>query len=82
MKVSLKELMKDFEDENKQMRDTAFDLWMKRPMTRMAISMVPASENKEVLETLLQEAFAVGFDAGSNANMTLLMKHMMKDMKG
>lgn len=54
----------EMEAKDKAAKKDGFAKWMDQPATRMMLSMIPASEKQEVLETLLQEAFNAGYQAG------------------
>lgn len=45
-------------------RTDAYTTFLARPVTRMMMSMIPAGEQRETLDTLLQETFDAGFTAG------------------
>lgn len=45
-------------------KKTGFDEWMKNPMTRALLSTIPALENKETLQALLQACFDSGYGSG------------------
>ena len=49
---------------------TGFDNFMNSPPVRLLISMIPAGERPEIMETLLKEAFQNGWGA---AEMNLMM---------
>jgi len=42
-----------------------FDRWLSEPLIRLTISMIPANEQKETLQLLLQSAFEAGFNSGA-----------------
>lgn len=43
----------------------AFEDFMSQPTIRLLVSMIPASEHKDTLNTLLQESFNSGWSGGS-----------------
>lgn len=63
----------------KQRKD-AFARFMDQPATRMMVSMIPAGEKQEVLETLLQETFNYGFNCGSGNAMGEVVEALFKNM--
>lgn len=62
--MSLSDEAKALEARNDAKKDQAFDIWMRDPLTRMALSMVPGGEHPEALRMLLRSAFDRGFGVG------------------
>lgn len=59
-------------------RKKAFAVFMDSPATRLMVSMIPAAEKAEVLQTLLQECFNVGFASGGAALGLTMIEQMMR----
>ena len=58
----------------------AFTQWLEQPAARMMMSMIPAGEKTEVLETLLQETFKAGFTVGSGATAKTFLEAIFKNI--
>lgn len=56
-----------------------FDSFMKQPMTRAMISMLPPNEN---LEVMLRAAFEHGYGSGCVHTTITLMSMIVKDPRG
>lgn len=61
------------EREEKARQKEAFHRFMEQPMTKMAVSMIPAGENKETLITLLETTFDVGVHHGAGSTMMTVL---------
>jgi len=70
MNIDTKE--KDIEARATASKRKGFDEFMKQPTIRLLISMIPAGEAKETLDTLLQQSFDTGWNHGS-ANIAVEM---------
>ena len=70
----------EIEQRDKAKKKSAFAKWMDQPATRMMISMIPASDKPEVLETLLQETFNAGFGAGSGETAASFLEAILKNV--
>lgn len=68
------------EAKSRQRKKEGFSRFMDQPATRMMLSMIPAGEHKEVLETLLQETFNFGFSAGCGDAMGDMLEALFKGM--
>ncbi len=55
----------------------AFDSFMDQPTIRLLVSMVPGSEHKDTLNTLLQESFNSGWSGGSGSIALTFLKAIM-----
>lgn len=56
-----------------------FDRWLSTPATRLMLSMIPAAEKPEVLETLLRECFNQGYAVGGVDFALTALTAMSKD---
>jgi hypothetical protein len=65
------------EAKSRQRKKDGFSRFMDQPATRMMVSMVPADE-KQVLQTLLQETFNAGFSTGSGDALGDILEAMLK----
>lgn len=70
----------EIEAKNKAEKRAGFDRFMDQPATRMMISMIPAGEHREVLETLLHEAFNNGYGCGGASTAGSFMDAILKGM--
>lgn len=52
------------EKRDKDIHQTLFKSFMEAPATRLMMSMIPPSENPDVLNTLLESAFRAGEECG------------------
>lgn len=72
------QLKQQFEAKQETNRKIGFDKWLGEPSTRALLSMIPETENKDLVKLILQSAYDSGFGAGSvNATidlMSLIMK--------
>lgn len=58
-----------------------FDQFMTQPTTRMMISMIPAGEKQEVLETLLFETYNAGFNSGVGTTAGNFLEAILTNME-
>ena len=72
---------RETEARSKANQKAAFAKWMDQPATRMMMSMIPASDRPEVLETLLQETFGAGFASGSGDTAVSFLETIFKNME-
>lgn len=79
--MSITTTVNEMEAKSAARRKSAFDRWMDQPATRMMMSMIPAAEKREVLETLLQETFNSGFQAGAGETAGSFMEVIFKSME-
>ncbi len=68
------------EQKSARRKREGFARFMDQPATRMMTSMIPASEHREVLDTLLQETFNAGFSCGAGDAMGDIMEALLKGM--
>jgi hypothetical protein len=59
-------------------RKTDFSNWLSQPTTRFMMSMIPAGEKQEALQTLLQAAYDGGFNSGSSLVAVSFLTEMIK----
>lgn len=71
----------EMEARDKVAKRDGFAKWMDQPATRMMVSMIPASEKQEVLETLLQEAFNAGYQSGGSQMVGSVFKAVFNGME-
>lgn len=53
--------------------------FLEKPATKLLISMIPATENKEVLQTLLTECWNGGFVVGAGFVALSMAESMFRD---
>lgn len=71
----------EMEAKQKADKKEGFARFMDQPATRMMMSMIPASDKPEVLETLLQETFSAGYAAGGGQAMGLVIEALFKGVE-
>lgn len=67
----------EFEAKSERQRKESFARWLAQPMTRAMLSMIPPTD-KDILRTLLEEAFNQGFGIGSAAILVEVVEALMK----
>lgn len=67
--------IKEFEQRSKK---EGFEAWLSQDVTRFMMSMIPQSENKEVLLTLVRNAYESGFHSGCGAVAAHLLAESLK----
>ncbi len=70
----------EFEARDRADKKAGFAKWMDQPATRMMLSMIPASEHREVLETLLEETYNAGFGSGAGKTAVSFLETIFKNM--
>ena len=68
----------EIEREMKGHQKESFRRFMEQQSTRMMISLIPATEKAEFLETLLLSAFEAGFGSGSAVTSIHIMESVLK----
>lgn len=71
----------DFIVKGERMSKETFQTWLRQPMTRALISVIPPMENQDMLVALLEAAFTTGFSAGEGHVMIEMISHTMKDKR-
>jgi hypothetical protein len=79
--MSLDEQTAIRESKSRQRKKDGFARFMDQPATRMLVSMIPAGEKQEVLQTLLQETFNSGFNAGTGDATSDIIEALFKGME-
>ena len=69
---------KKLEQESKEKMKLAYAKFMEKPTIRLLVSMIPAQETEDHIQTLLREAFESGWRAGETAAIVNLMGVMIK----
>lgn len=59
----------------------AFQRFMDEPMTKLAISMLPEPDNKDILPNLLRSAFDVGHGAGAGEIAVAMLTAVLESKK-
>jgi hypothetical protein len=59
-------------------RKKSFQAFLETPSTRLMLSMVPPSENREVLTTLLDECFRAAWNGGTSTALVILLQEYMR----
>lgn len=72
--MALNEKIKEMQE---KLKKQGFEAWMSQPTTRLIISMIPAGDHKEALDTLLRDAYDYGFGSGGAALGIELMSSVM-----
>lgn len=58
-----------------------FDKWLDEPMTRALVSMIPETENKDIVRAVLQAAYNCGFDTGAGVTAVNFFETMLREPK-
>lgn len=67
------------EEKSRLHKRNGFAKWLEQPMTRALVSMIPASEGKDVVQTVLQAAWESGYDTGVGVGMLMVIESIMKE---
>jgi hypothetical protein len=80
--MNLSDEVKALEAQNEAKKNQTFEAWMSEPMTRMALSMIPAGEHPDTLRVLLRTAFDRGFAVGVGEILTDVLGKILRRKEG
>lgn len=61
--------------------ESTFNMWMSKPETKLALSLIPASEVPDAVRILLMSAFKCGCDLGAFQIVTQVFDTIAKGQK-